>query len=174
MASLALCDPARRPRESRKVVVASPALEREELVLRLHAVTLTAADRSHSTTPAAVGRVIFEQLSTGPHQLRVTVHQHEAFLVHFDLPAHRDNAVRRGVIKVEGCKYFIRAWNEDDHAALLKLHHHVRIVVADLPMQFWSRLGVEEALGDIGRVDRLDSRTLERGHTKTFAFWLWV
>uniref|UniRef100_A0A453L7N0 Uncharacterized protein n=1 Tax=Aegilops tauschii subsp. strangulata TaxID=200361 RepID=A0A453L7N0_AEGTS len=41
-------------------------------------------------------------------------------------------------------------------------------------MQFWSLSGAEEALGDIGRVDRLDSRTLERGHTKTSACWLWV
>uniref|UniRef100_A0A453BDT6 Uncharacterized protein n=2 Tax=Aegilops tauschii subsp. strangulata TaxID=200361 RepID=A0A453BDT6_AEGTS len=41
-------------------------------------------------------------------------------------------------------------------------------------MQFWSLPGADEAFGDIGRVDRLDSRTLERGHTKTFAFWLWV
>uniref|UniRef100_A0A452Y5N9 Uncharacterized protein n=1 Tax=Aegilops tauschii subsp. strangulata TaxID=200361 RepID=A0A452Y5N9_AEGTS len=30
----------------------------------------------------------------------------------------------------------------------------------------------EEALGC--RVDRLDSRTLERSHTKTFACWVWV
>lgn len=117
---------------------------------------------------------MLEQLSTPPHLLRVTAHQPEAFLVHFDLPTHRDNSVRRSVIKVEGCKYFIRAWNEDDHAALLKFHHHVCVMVEDLPMQFWSLLGTEEALGDIDRVDRLDSRTLERGHTKTFAFWLWV
>ncbi|XP_037433357.1 uncharacterized protein LOC119300519 [Triticum dicoccoides] len=41
-------------------------------------------------------------------------------------------------------------------------------------MQFWSLPGADEAFGDIGRVDRLDSRTLERGHTRTFAFWLWV
>ncbi|XBI63212.1 hypothetical protein VPH35_043681 [Triticum aestivum] len=174
MNRLLLCDPARRPRESHRVIVATPALELEEHVLRQHAVTLTAADRSHSTTPAAVGRVIFEQLSTGPHQLRVMAHQPEAFLIHFDLPAHRDNAVRRAVIKVDGCKYFIRVWNEDDHTAILKFNHHVRVVIEDLPMQFWNLPGAEEALGDIGRVDRLDSRTLERGHTKTFACWLWV
>ncbi|XBI68444.1 hypothetical protein VPH35_047644 [Triticum aestivum] len=174
MNRLLMCDPARRPRESHRVIVATPALELEEHVLRQHVVTLTAADRSHSTTPAAVGRVIFEQLSTGPHQLRVTAHQLEAFLVHFDLPAHRDNAVRRAVIKVDGCKYFIRAWNEDDHVAILKFNHHVRVVIEDPPMQFWNLPGAEEALGDIGRVDRLDSRTLERGHTKTFACWLWV
>ncbi|XP_037433360.1 uncharacterized protein LOC119300523 [Triticum dicoccoides] len=41
-------------------------------------------------------------------------------------------------------------------------------------MQFWSLPSADEAFGDIGRVDRLDSRTLERGHTRTFAFWLWV
>lgn len=47
----------------------------------------------------------------------------------------------------------------------------MRVVIKDLPMQFWSLAGAEEALGDI---DRLDSRTLERGHTKFFACWLWV
>ncbi|XP_048539797.1 uncharacterized protein LOC125518959 [Triticum urartu] len=41
-------------------------------------------------------------------------------------------------------------------------------------MQFWSLEGAEEAFGDFGRIDRLDSRTLERGHTRTFAFWLWA
>ena len=143
MDRLRLCDPARRPRESHRVIVATPTLELEEHVLHQHAVTLTAADRSHSTTPAAVDRVIFEQLSTGPHQLRVTVHQPEAFLIHFDLPTHWDNAVRRGVIKFEGCKYFIRAWNKDDHAAILKFSHHVRVVIEDLPMQFWSLPGAE-------------------------------
>ncbi|KAI4972246.1 hypothetical protein ZWY2020_003171 [Hordeum vulgare] len=32
----------------------------------------------------------------------------------------------------------------------------------------------EEILGRRVRVDRLDSRTLERGHTKTFACWVWT
>ncbi|XP_044382787.1 uncharacterized protein [Triticum aestivum] len=77
-------------------------------------------------------------------------------------------------VQVDGCKYFIRAWDEDDHAVILKFNHHVRVVIEDLLMQFWSLPGAEEALGDIGRVDWLDSRTLERGHTKTFACWLWV
>ncbi|XP_045091027.1 uncharacterized protein [Aegilops tauschii subsp. strangulata] len=109
-----------------------------------------------------------------PFQLRVTSHQPEAFLVHFDLPAHRDDAVRRGSIKVDVFKFFIRAWHEDDHAAIMSLPLHVRIVVEGLPMQFWSLEGADEAFGDFGRIDRLDSRTLERGHTKTFACWLWT
>ncbi|KAE8778525.1 hypothetical protein D1007_48545 [Hordeum vulgare] len=171
---LSLCDPARRPQESNKVIVASPVLETEEHITRQHAVTLTAADNTHCTTHAAVGRVIFELLSTPPYKLRVAAHQPEAFLVHFDLPAHRENAVRQGVIKVEGCKYFIKAWHEEDHIAILKCNHHVRVVIEVLPMQFWSVPGVEEALGDVGRVDRLDTRTPERGHTKTFACWVWV
>ncbi|KAE8817317.1 Auxin-induced protein 5NG4 [Hordeum vulgare] len=62
MDRLSLCDPARRPRESTKVIMASPALEIEEHILRQHAVTLTAADRTHSTTPADVGK---EPLSDG-------------------------------------------------------------------------------------------------------------
>lgn len=33
---------------------------------------------------------------------------------------------------------------------------------------------MEEALVDRCRVDRLDGRTYERGHTKTFAAWVWV
>uniref|UniRef100_A0A453R382 Uncharacterized protein n=1 Tax=Aegilops tauschii subsp. strangulata TaxID=200361 RepID=A0A453R382_AEGTS len=31
-----------------------------------------------------------------------------------------------------------------------------------------------EVLGDLCIVDRLDSRTHERGHTKTFACWVWA
>nr|XP_020146582.1 uncharacterized protein LOC109731820 [Aegilops tauschii subsp. strangulata] len=41
-------------------------------------------------------------------------------------------------------------------------------------MQFWSLEGADEAFGDFGRIDRLDSRTVERGHTMTFACWLWT
>ncbi|XBJ10792.1 hypothetical protein VPH35_015589 [Triticum aestivum] len=167
-------DPSRRPRSSNKMVVSSPAIEHAEYILRQHAVTLMAADRAHSTSPMVVGKAFDAQLRTPPHQLRVMAHHPEAFLVHFDLPAHRDNAVRRGVLKVEGCKYFIRAWNPDDHAAILKLTLHVCIIVKDLPMQLWSLEGAEEAFGDFGRIDRLDSRTNERGHTKTFACWLWA
>uniref|UniRef100_A0A8I6WZW2 Uncharacterized protein n=1 Tax=Hordeum vulgare subsp. vulgare TaxID=112509 RepID=A0A8I6WZW2_HORVV len=41
-------------------------------------------------------------------------------------------------------------------------------------MHFWSVEGAEEILGRRVRVDRLDSRTLERGHPKTFACWVWA
>ncbi|KAE8771454.1 D-3-phosphoglycerate dehydrogenase, chloroplastic [Hordeum vulgare] len=41
-------------------------------------------------------------------------------------------------------------------------------------MQFWSVDGAKEILGGRVRVDRLESRTLERGHTKTFACWVWT
>ena len=34
--------------------------------------------------------------------------------------------------------------------------------------------GADEAFGDFGRIDRLDNCTNERGHTKTFACWLWA
>ncbi|KAI5016533.1 hypothetical protein ZWY2020_006384 [Hordeum vulgare] len=41
-------------------------------------------------------------------------------------------------------------------------------------MHYWSMEGVEEILGRRVRVDRLYGRTLERGHTKTFACWVWT
>ena len=59
-----------------------------------------------------------------PFQLRVTADHPEAFLVHFDLPVHRDGVVRRGVLKVEAGKYFIKAWQGDAHAAILKYNLH--------------------------------------------------
>uniref|UniRef100_A0A452YE19 Uncharacterized protein n=1 Tax=Aegilops tauschii subsp. strangulata TaxID=200361 RepID=A0A452YE19_AEGTS len=43
-----------------------------------------------------------------------------------------------------------------------------------MPMQLWSLEGAVEALGDLFIVDRLDSRTHERGHTKTFSCWVWA
>ena len=75
---------------------------------------------------------------------------------------------------MDGFKFLIRAWHEDDHAAIMSLPLHVRIIVEGLPMQFWSLEGADEAFGDFGRIDHLDSRTLEWGHTKHFACWLWV
>uniref|UniRef100_A0A453NAD2 Uncharacterized protein n=1 Tax=Aegilops tauschii subsp. strangulata TaxID=200361 RepID=A0A453NAD2_AEGTS len=41
-------------------------------------------------------------------------------------------------------------------------------------MQYWSIEGAQEVLGNKVCVDCLDCRTLERGHTKTFACWVWV
>uniref|UniRef100_A0A452ZHL0 Uncharacterized protein n=1 Tax=Aegilops tauschii subsp. strangulata TaxID=200361 RepID=A0A452ZHL0_AEGTS len=41
-------------------------------------------------------------------------------------------------------------------------------------MQYRSIRGVQEVFGDKVQINRLDSRTLERGHTKTFACWVWV
>lgn len=35
-------------------------------------------------------------------------------------------------------KFFIHAWHEDDHEAIMKFPLHVRIIVENLPMQFWS------------------------------------
>ncbi|KAE8810213.1 D-3-phosphoglycerate dehydrogenase, chloroplastic [Hordeum vulgare] len=51
---------------------------------------------------------------------------------------------------------------------------HVRVVIEGVPMHLWSVEGAEDILGRKVRVDRLDSRTLERGHTKTFACWVWT
>ncbi|KAE8790638.1 D-3-phosphoglycerate dehydrogenase, chloroplastic [Hordeum vulgare] len=41
-------------------------------------------------------------------------------------------------------------------------------------MHYWSVEGAEDILGRRVRVDRLDSRTMEQGHTKTFACWVWT
>ncbi|KAI5013093.1 hypothetical protein ZWY2020_028047 [Hordeum vulgare] len=41
-------------------------------------------------------------------------------------------------------------------------------------MHYWSVEGAEDILGRRVRVDRLDSRTMERGHIKTFACWVWT
>ncbi|KAE8812194.1 D-3-phosphoglycerate dehydrogenase, chloroplastic [Hordeum vulgare] len=101
--------------------------------------------------------------------------------VPFKLPgAHRPdrrqafNAVRRGSIRVDGACFNIASWHEHDHATFDSLLLHVRVVIEKVPMQFWSVEGAEEILGNRVRVDRLDSRTLERGHTKTFACWVWT
>lgn len=120
----------------------------------------------------AVGKAIEEQLSTPPHLLRIITHHPKAFLVHFDMLTHRDNIICYGIIKVEGAKFFVQAWHPDDHAAILKLTLHVRIIVENLPMPFRSLEGAGEAFSNVGQLGRLNSRTHEHGHTKTFASWL--
>lgn len=173
MERLNILDPSRRPRHSCKVVVASPALDHEIFVLRRQAVTLTAAGEHRSTaSPMAVGQVLQEQLRILPHQLWITRHRHEDFFIRFNLPAHRNDVFRLGSITVDGTKLFIRPWHEHAHAVTQKFNLHVRIVIEDMPQHFWSVAGAEEALGC--RVDRLDSRTQERDHTKSFACWIWV
>ncbi|KAI4962522.1 hypothetical protein ZWY2020_030291 [Hordeum vulgare] len=57
---------------------------------------------------------------------------------------------------------------------LRRFRFNVRVVIERVPIQFWSVDGAEEILGKRVRVDRIDSRTLERGHTKTFSCWVWT
>ncbi|KAE8791290.1 D-3-phosphoglycerate dehydrogenase, chloroplastic [Hordeum vulgare] len=121
-----------------------------------------------------VGRALEAQLSVPVHSLRVTAQHPEHYFVVFTQPALQVNAVRRGSIRVDGAIFNISSWHEHDHAAFDSLLLHVRVVIEGVPMHYWSVEGAEEILGRRVRVDRLDSRTLERGHTKTFACWLWT
>ncbi|KAI4973284.1 hypothetical protein ZWY2020_028992 [Hordeum vulgare] len=165
---------ARRPRESRSVAVPSPAVDQAIFFLRSHAVTLTAADGVNASSPMAVGRALEAQLAMPEHSLRVMAHHPEHYLVIFTQPAHQVNAVRRASIRVDGAVFNVASWHEHDHAFFGSLLLHVRVVIEGVPMHFWSLEGAEEILGMRVRVDRLDSRTLERGHTKTFACWVWT
>ncbi|KAE8814039.1 hypothetical protein D1007_08677 [Hordeum vulgare] len=167
-------DPSRRPRESRSTTVLSPALDQAVFFLRSHAVTLSAADGVNISSQMAVGKALEAQLSVPVHSLRFTAHRPEHFFVTFTQPAHQANAVRRGSIRVDGACFNISPWHEHDLATFDSLLLHVRVVIEKVPMHFWSVEGAEEILGRRVPVDRLDSRTLERGHTKTFACWVWA
>ncbi|KAE8770650.1 D-3-phosphoglycerate dehydrogenase, chloroplastic [Hordeum vulgare] len=167
-------DPARRPRESHSVTIPSPAVDQAIFFLRSHAVTLSAACGVNATSPMAVGRALEVQLSVPVHSLRVRAHHPEHYFVIFTQPTHQVNAVRRGSIRVDGATFNITSWHEHDHASFDSLLLHVRVVIEKVPMQLWSVKGAEEILGKRVRVDRLDSRTLERGHTKTFACCVWM
>ncbi|KAE8782638.1 D-3-phosphoglycerate dehydrogenase, chloroplastic [Hordeum vulgare] len=167
-------NPARRPRISRSVAIPSPEVGQTVFFLRNHAVTLSAADGVNASSPMAVGRALEAQLAVPAHSLRVTAHHPEHFFVIFTQPAYQVNAVRRGSIRVDGASFSIASWHEHDHASFDALRLHVRVLIEGVPTQFSSVDGAEEILGRRVRVDRLDSRTLERGHTKTFACWVWT
>uniref|UniRef100_A0A8I6X9P0 CCHC-type domain-containing protein n=1 Tax=Hordeum vulgare subsp. vulgare TaxID=112509 RepID=A0A8I6X9P0_HORVV len=167
-------DPARRPRDSRSVAVPSPAVDQAIFFLRSHAVTLSAADGVNASSPMAVGRALEAQLAIPEHSLRVTAHHREHYLVIFSQPTQQVNALRRASIRVDGAVFNVASWHEHDHASFGSLLLHVRVVIEGVLMHLWSVEGAEEILGRRVRVDRLDSRTLERGHTKTFACWVWT
>ncbi|KAE8801545.1 D-3-phosphoglycerate dehydrogenase, chloroplastic [Hordeum vulgare] len=167
-------DHARRPRDSRSVAVPSPAVDQAIFFLRSHAVTLSAADGVNASSPMAVGRALEAQLAVPEHSLRVTAHHREHYLVIFSQPTQQVNALRRASIRVDGAVFNVASWHEHDHASFGSLLLHVRVVIEGVPMHLWSVEGAEEILGRRVKVDRLDSRTLERGHTKTFACWVWT
>ncbi|KAE8809474.1 hypothetical protein D1007_13892 [Hordeum vulgare] len=167
-------DPARRPRESRSVAVPSPAVDQAIFFLRSHVVTLSAADGVNASSPMAVGRALEAQLKVPEHSLRVTAHHPEHYLVIFTQPAQQVNALRRASIRVDGAVFNVASWHEHDHASFGSLLLHVRVIIEGVPMHYWSVEGAEEILGRRVRVDRLNSRTLERGHTKMFACWVWT
>ncbi|KAE8802739.1 D-3-phosphoglycerate dehydrogenase, chloroplastic [Hordeum vulgare] len=167
-------DPARRPRDSRSVAIPSPAVDQTIFFLRSHAVTLSAADGVNASSPMAVGRALEAQLAVPEHSLRVTAHHPEHYLVIFSQPTQQVNALRRASIRVDGAVFNVASWHEHDHASFGSLLLHVRVVIEGVLMHLWSVEGAEEILGRRVRLDRLDSRTLERGHTKTFACWVWT
>lgn len=167
-------DPSRRPRDGHKVVIESPEMEHQMFLLRRHAVLLISTAERHAASPMSVGHAFDAALRTPAHLLRVTSHDPEDFLVHFELPAHRDNAVRLGSINVDGIAFTIKPWHEDIHADHEDFLLHVRVVIEKMPMHLWSVDGAAEVLGNKCIIDRLDSRTHERGHTRTFACWVWA
>ncbi|KAE8776535.1 D-3-phosphoglycerate dehydrogenase, chloroplastic [Hordeum vulgare] len=159
--------------ESRSVTIPSPAVDHAVFFLWNHAVALSAADGVNATSPMAVGRALEVQLSIPVHSLHVMAHHTEHYFVIFTQPAHQVNAVQRGSIQDDGDVFNIVSCHEHDHASFDSLMLYVRVVIDKVLMQFWSVEGAEEILGKRVRVDRLDSRTLERSHTKTFACWVW-
>ena len=96
-------------------------------MLRRLAITLTVAGYAgaRGTSPMAVGLVLESQLCIPPHQLRITRHHPEDYFIIFNLPVHHDDILRLGSITVDGVKFFIRRWHEDDHAAIQQFYHHV-------------------------------------------------
>ncbi|XBI93579.1 hypothetical protein VPH35_030390 [Triticum aestivum] len=167
-------DPSSRPRNSYKVVIETPTMEHQTAFLRRHAVLLTAQGERHAANPMSVGRAFDAALRTPAHLLRVTSHDPEDFLVLFELPAHHDNAVCLGSLSVDGATFTIKPWHKDDHVVHQDFMLHVRVVIEKMPLQMWSLEGAAEVLGVNCIIDRLDTRTHERGHTKTFACWVWV
>ncbi|KAE8816075.1 D-3-phosphoglycerate dehydrogenase, chloroplastic [Hordeum vulgare] len=159
-------DHARRPRERCSVTVPSPTIDETVFFLHSHAVTLSAADGVNATSPMEVGRALEGLLSVPVHSLRVTAHHPEHYFVIFTQPSHQVNTIRRGSIRVEGASFKIASWHEHDHATFDSLLLHVHVVIERVSMQFWSVDGAEEILGKRVHVDRLDSRTLERGTPK--------
>ncbi|XP_044369738.1 uncharacterized protein [Triticum aestivum] len=168
-------DPLRRPRSSHKVVIETPAMERQMFLLCRHAVLLISMEERHVASPMSVGRAFDTQLRMPAHLLRVTSHDPEDFLVHFELLAHKDNAiVHLGSINVDGVIFNIKPWHEDDHFVHQEFLLHVCTVIEKMPLHLWSLEGAAEVLSDKCIIDRLDSRNHERGHLKTFACWVWV
>ncbi|KAE8781505.1 hypothetical protein D1007_45196 [Hordeum vulgare] len=167
-------NPSRRARASQNVVISTLAMEHQEFLLHKHAILLTAATPNHVANPMSVGRAFDEQLRTPAHVLWVTSHVSEDFLVYFKLPAHHENAVRRGSITVDNVAFTNKAWHEDDHAIDQDFKLHVCVVIEKMSMQLWSLEGVAKIIGGKCIIDCLDTRTHECGHTKTFAWWVWV
>ena len=120
-----VADPARRPRHSCKVVMSTPALEHAVFVLKRQAVLLTAADARRTSSATAVGQELEARLRIQPHQLRITCHDPEDYLIIFNLPIHQEQVAKLGALTVDGAKFFIKRWHEDDHAAIQQFYHHV-------------------------------------------------
>ncbi|KAE8798135.1 hypothetical protein D1007_26605 [Hordeum vulgare] len=79
------------------------------VVLYRHIVLLCAATKNHVASLMSVRCAIDAQLYTPPNLLWVTSHDPEDFLVHFELPAHRDNVVCLGALNVGVVSFVIKS-----------------------------------------------------------------
>ncbi|KAE8773023.1 hypothetical protein D1007_54859 [Hordeum vulgare] len=159
--------------DNHKVVIETPTMEHYISFLRRHAVLLIAAAERHAANPMSLGRAFDAVLRTLAHLLRVTSHDPEDFLVIFKLPTNHDNAIHLGSINIDGVTISIKEWHEDDRVVLQDFVLHVRVVIEKMILHMWS-VEVMEVLGVNCIVDRLDTCTHERGHTRTFVCWMWV
>ncbi|KAI4981392.1 hypothetical protein ZWY2020_021884 [Hordeum vulgare] len=90
-------------------------MEHHMFLLRRPIVLLTLRAERHTVSLMSVGRVLDVELHTSSHLQRVTSHDPEDFLVHFELSAYRDNVVHVGSINIDGVIFDIKPWHEDDH-----------------------------------------------------------
>lgn len=100
--------PPRRPRLSHRVVIRSRAMEQQRALLMRQAVLLSAIDSFNAVNPMMVGQTLEGHLGIGPHQLRVTRHHPEDYLVQFEAPVHRNTLLRYGVLHVDGVAFLAK------------------------------------------------------------------
>ena len=85
-------------------------MEQQIFLLQQHAVVVTAMSKLHAASPLSIGRAIEREFQIPTHLLRVTSHDPEDFFVHFTMPAHKDLAVHRGSITVDGVNFLLEPW----------------------------------------------------------------
>lgn len=150
--------PEHRPVMTRALVFDTDEILAEAQDWMAHAVFVVAPEGAFPATTLEVTHALSQQLRLPPHNIKVSQHRPEDFLVKFDFAPQRDRAVAARFFNIAGSAYEVRSWRPDAHTMPHTFWYHIKLSIEGLPLHAWKDSALRQLLGPFAVYDRLTSR----------------